>query len=110
MEINLGEMNKLCGRQQLLVLMMEECGELIQECSKCLRKQEIFNMENLKKEIGDVYTLIELMHEWDIVSWTEIESRVKEKRRKLTQWSELIESPRQLDEYDKHFMNGRGKL
>ena len=109
MEIELGEMNKLDGRQQLLVLMMEECGELIQECSKCLRKQEIFNMENLKKEIGDVYTLIELMHEWDIVSWTEIEERVKEKRRKLSQWSELIESPRQVDDYDKHFMKNYGQ-
>ena len=78
----MGEMNKLDGRQQLLVLMMEECGELIQECSKCLRKQEIFGMENLKKEIGDVYTLFELMHEWDIVSWTEIEKRRELKRKK----------------------------
>jgi len=104
MEINLGEMNKLCGRQQLLVLMMEECGEVIQECSKCLRKETIFNMNNLKKEIGDIYALIELMHEWDVVSWTEIEERVQEKRRKLSQWSDLLESPRNISDYDKQFI------
>ena len=102
MENELGEMNKLDGRQQLLVLMMEECGELIQECSKCLRKQELFDMENLKKEIGDVYTMIELMHEWDVVSWTEIEERVKEKREKLSKWSDLITLSR--SEYDKLFI------
>ncbi len=98
----MGEMNKLDGRQELLVLMMEECGELIQECSKCLRKQELFDMENLKKEIGDVYTMIELMHEWDVVSWTEIEERVKEKRKKLSEWSDLITISR--SEYDKLFI------
>ncbi len=102
MENKLGEMNKLDGRQELLVLMMEECGELIQECSKCLRKQELFDMENLKKEIGDVYTMIELMHEWDVVSWTEIEERVKEKRKKLSEWSDLITISR--SEYDKLFI------
>ena len=32
-----GEMNSLDARQQLMVLLMEECGELIQECSKNLR-------------------------------------------------------------------------
>ena len=102
MENKLGEMNKLDARQELLVLMMEECGELIQECSKCLRKQELFDMENLKKEIGDVYTMIELMHEWDVVSWTEIEDRVKEKRKKLSEWSDLITISR--SEYDKLFI------
>ena len=33
-----GEMNRLDERQQLLVILMEECGELIQECSKNLRR------------------------------------------------------------------------
>ena len=50
-------MNKLEGRQQLLVITMEECGELIQACSKALRKKDLFGQQNLKDEIGDVYTL-----------------------------------------------------
>ena len=32
------EMKELDERQQLLVITMEECGELIQECSKNLRR------------------------------------------------------------------------
>ena len=76
--------------QELLVLTMEECGELIQECSKSLRKDSYLQNENLKKELGDVYAMIELMHEFDIVSWKEIEERVKVKREKLKKWSRLI--------------------
>ena len=76
--------------QELMVLTMEECGELIQECSKSLRKDSYLQNENLKKELGDVYAMIELMHEFDIVSWKEIEERVKVKREKLKKWSRLI--------------------
>ena len=35
--------------QELMVLTMEECGELIQECSKSLRKDSYLQNENLKK-------------------------------------------------------------
>ena len=76
--------------QELLVLTMEECGELIQECSKSLRKDNYLQNKNLKDELGDVYAMIELMHEFDIVSWKEIEERVKVKREKLKKWSRLI--------------------
>ena len=76
--------------QELMVLTMEECGELIQECSKSLRKDSYLQNENLKKELGDVYAMIELMHEFDIVSWEELEERVKVKREKLKKWSRLI--------------------
>ena len=76
--------------QELMVLTMEECGELIQECSKSLRKDNYLQNKNLKDELGDVYAMIELMHEFDIVSWKEIEERVKVKREKLKKWSRLI--------------------
>ena len=94
MEINLGEMNKLDGRQQLLVLMMEECGELIQACSKALRRGELYEHSDseteLKKEIGDVQTMINLLVEYDVLSWTDIEQREERKREKLKVWSDLI--------------------
>jgi len=35
--------------------------------------------------------MIELMQEWDIVGWTEIENRVEHKRDKLKQWSGLVD-------------------
>ena len=85
-----GEMNSLDARQQLLVILMEECGELIQECSKNLRRGELFDREDFKNEVGDVYTMIDLLHEWDVISWDEIEKRREVKRKKLSKWSDLI--------------------
>jgi hypothetical protein len=34
--------------------------------------------------------MFELMHEFDIISWTDVEERVKVKRDKLKKWSNLI--------------------
>ena len=84
------EMKELDARQQLMVLTMEECWELIQECSKNLRKGEFFDQQKFKDEVGDVYTMINLLHEWDVISWDEVEERERIKRRKLSKWSDLI--------------------
>ena len=86
----MSEMKQLDARQQLLVILMEECGELIQECSKNLRRGELFDRPDFKKEVGDVYAMIELLVEWDVLSWDDIENRRDEKRRKLSKWSDLI--------------------
>ena len=79
------------ARTQLMVIMMEECGELIQDCSKALRKDDFYDNQNLIDEVGDVYTMIEIMHDFDIISWNDIEERVKQKRKKLSKWSDLLE-------------------
>ena len=34
--------------------------------------------------------MIELLVEWDVLSWDEIENRRDEKRKKLSKWSDLI--------------------
>lgn len=78
------------ARTQLMVIMMEECGELIQACSKVLRKEDFYDNQSLIDEVGDVYTMMEIMHEFDIISWTDIEKRVEEKRLKLSKWSDLV--------------------
>ena len=89
------QMKSLDARQQLLVITMEECGELIQACSKALRRGELYEHSDseteLKKEAGDVYAMLELLVEWDVLSWTEIENRRDVKRRKLSRWSDLID-------------------
>ena len=41
---------------------MEECGELIQECSKSIRKEHYYNNKELTEEIGDVLCMIELLN------------------------------------------------
>ena len=82
--------SKLDTLQQLMIITMEECGELIQRCSKWLRKNEYYDDKKLLEEVGDVYTMIELMHEFDIISWNDVEERVKFKRNKLKKWSSLV--------------------
>ena len=90
----MSQMNKLDQRQQLMVVTMEECGELVQACSKILRRQELYAdtkyVQNLKDEIGDVYTMINLLVEHDVVSWTDLEERVNYKKIKLKQWSDIV--------------------
>ena len=91
----MSDMKQLDARQELLVITMEECGELIQACSKALRRGELFAYSDseteLKQEIADVQAMINLMVEWDVLSWTEIEDGIERKRNKLKRWSTLIE-------------------
>ena len=92
----MSQMKDLDARQELLVITMEECGELIQACSKALRRGELYahsdSETELKQELADVQAMINLMVEWDVLSWTEIENGVERKRNKLARWSKLIDS------------------
>ena len=90
-DMGVATMNKLDAQQQLMVITMEECGELIQQCSKCLRKNKYYDDKKLVEEVGDVYAMIELMQEFDVINWKDVEARVKVKREKLKQWSNLIQ-------------------
>ena len=76
--------------QELLTITMEECGELIQACSKAIRCDEYYDNQNLLEELGDVQQMIELIQQYDLVSWEAVQQRMKVKREKLTQWSDLI--------------------
>jgi NTP pyrophosphatase (non-canonical NTP hydrolase) len=76
--------------QELLTITMEECGELIQECSKAIRCSHYYGNERLVEEVGDVICMIDLLHEYDIISWEDIDERVKVKKDKLEKWSHLI--------------------
>ena len=75
---------------QLMVITMEECGELIQECSKSMRRNDE-NHKALKDEIGDVYCMILLLHKYDLISWGDVDERVEVKKEKLKKWSSLYE-------------------
>ena len=83
-------MNKL---QELLTITMEECGELIQVCSKAIRCDDYYDNKKLTEEVGDVMCMIELLHEYDLISWTDVDDRVLVKKNKLKKWSELIDEP-----------------
>lgn len=88
--------NPINNLQQLMVITMEECGELTQQCSKIMRKYKKLNLiedehrAKLVEELGDVMCMIELMIEHDITNVAELHNRVKVKREKLKKWSTLI--------------------
>ena len=80
--------NKL---QELLTITMEECGELIQACSKAIRCDDYYDNEKLIEEVGDVMCMIELLHKYDLISWEDIDNRISDKKKKLKKWSDIIE-------------------
>ena len=76
--------------QELLIITMEECGELIQECSKSIRKEHYYNNKELTDEIGDVLCMIELLKSNELVNEHELNRRITLKKLKLKKWSSLV--------------------
>ena len=76
--------------QELLTITMEDCGELIQACSKAIRCDEYYDNDKLKEEIGDVQCMIDLIHKYDLVSHREIDNQVNVKKMKLMKYSKLL--------------------
>ena len=53
-------------RFNLYVKLMEECGEVVQACSKVLKRgRHGVESENLSKEVGDVLAVIRLLQSKD---------------------------------------------
>lgn len=79
--------------EELMVITMEECGELTQACSKVIRRGEMYKNSDseitFKEEVGDVFCMIELLVENGMITWKEIKERALVKREKLNQWSNL---------------------
>ena len=76
--------------EELMVITMEECGELVQACSKKLRGSKTAS-KLLLEEVGDVQCMIALIVENGLLAREDISSRVQVKRDKLKRWSDLIE-------------------
>ena len=84
--------------KEVMDILQEECAEVIQAVSKISR----FGLDNLKpgkpktnrdhleEELGDLYAMIEILQELDVVSWTNIEKAAEAKREKLKQWSNIF--------------------
>ena len=87
-------MNRL---QELMVITMEECGELTQECSKTLRRFERYGgvtpeqRRKLLEEAGDVYAMIQLLIRHGFFEYYDLEVRAKQKHKKLQKWSKLFD-------------------
>tara|TARA_Y100000296_G_C5049730_1_gene194176 strand:+ start:408 stop:701 length:294 start_codon:yes stop_codon:yes gene_type:complete len=81
---------------QLMVITMEECGELIQECSKLLRIKSRTgtvskeSLISLTKEAADVRAMISLMEDHGLVMNKEVKKGMNNKIEKLKTWSSLV--------------------
>ena len=72
---------------EALIITMEECGELIQACSKVIRSNhDPKYIQNLQDEIGDVLCMIEIL---DCTTPEQIKERIGVKKKKLKRWSTL---------------------
>tara|TARA_R100000808_G_scaffold24863_1_gene58872 strand:+ start:13648 stop:13911 length:264 start_codon:yes stop_codon:yes gene_type:complete len=82
--------------EELMVITMEECGELIQACSKKIRaskppfKSDLAH-DLLIEELGDVQCMMDLIVENGICSYEDIDQRAIKKREKLKKWSNLLQ-------------------
>jgi len=80
-------------QNEALVITMEECGELIQACSKILRHGKSHaKLRDLSDEAGDVMCLIEILIERGYLTKNDLDARVLEKREKLKRYSGLFDN------------------
>jgi len=78
---------------EALVITMEECGELIQSCSKVIRTKQKSRkyVGQLQDEIGDVVCMIEILKMSGLVTDEMIEERKNIKKTKLKRWSHIFD-------------------
>ena len=84
--------------KEVMDILQEECAEVIQAISKISRfgldnlkpGKPKTNREHLEEELGDLYAMIEILQELDVVSWTNIELAAEAKREKLKKWSNIF--------------------
>lgn len=81
--------------EEALVILQEECAEVIQEASKCLRFgiDDVYdgksNRNKLERELGDLLAMIDVLHKLDVVSYTNMEQHASNKLEKLRKWSNI---------------------
>jgi NTP pyrophosphatase (non-canonical NTP hydrolase) len=87
--------------KEVLDILQEECAEVIQAVSKINRfgldnikpGKPKTNREHLEEEIGDLYAMINILQELNIVSWSNIEQAAEAKVEKLKTWSNIYAKP-----------------
>ena len=80
--------DKISERDELMVILMEECSEVAIEAAKMIRFG-YGNNQKLESEVGDLMCMLNLLHEWDLISWNNVDACADAKREKLKKWSNL---------------------
>ena len=82
--------NKLEYNTELLVITMEECGEMIEACSKAIRCEDYVDNDRLIEEVGDVLCMIDIMVDMGLLRERDLNNRIQLKKMKLLQYSNLL--------------------
>lgn len=85
--------------QEALVILQEECAEVIQAVSKCYRfgldnahKSGATQRANLEMEVGDMLALVDILVEQGVVDLNNLNAAKANKIEKLKIWSKLYET------------------
>ena len=78
----------LDSEHEALTILMEECAEVIQECSKIIRFGADYT--RLNKELGDLFALIEILDGFGVLNQVEITEQIEKKKEKLKIFSNLL--------------------
>ena len=83
---------------EALVILQEECAEVIQEVSKCFRfgindlnKDGIKHSVVLEKEVADMLCMVDILVEQGVLDLGRLDAGKIEKQAKLKKWSKLYE-------------------
>ena len=75
---------------ELMIITMEECGEMIEACSKAIRCEDYVDNDRLIEEVGDVLCMIDIMVNKGLLSERALNNRIETKKLKLLQYSNLL--------------------
>jgi NTP pyrophosphatase (non-canonical NTP hydrolase) len=85
--------------QEALVILQEECAEVIQAVSKCYRfgldnqhKSGATQRANLEMEIGDMLALVDILVDQGVIDLNNLQTAKLNKVEKLKKWSSLYET------------------
>lgn len=86
-------MNLTNKQNEVLLVLMEECAEVIQAISKIKRFGLEDNTEQFKMELADLQCMVNLALENDIVQFNgdEFNNRIKMKQEKLKRYSSIYD-------------------
>ena len=83
---------------EALVILQEECAEVIQEVSKCFRfgindlnKDGIRHSTVLEKEVADMLCMVDILVDQGVLDTARLAEGKREKQIKLKKWSKLYE-------------------
>ena len=95
--------------EEIMTILQEECAEVIVEVSKIKRFGLEGNTQKLKKELCDLQCMINLLEEFNVVTYRMGErfDLINEKREKLKKFSHILDEHKELyyDDINQHLKN-----